>query len=459
MKTNLILASDAYKFCHYNLLPANTEATHLYIEARGGAYKETVFFGLQYLLKEYLTTPIIQANIDEAVEVCSDMGIPFNHDGWKHILAEHKGLLPIRIRAVPEGTVVPISNVLMTIESTCPKCFWVPGVMETLLMKVWYPTTVASRSYAIRRTILDALNTSSDDPNSEIDFKLHSFGYRGVSSEESAGLGGAAELISFKGTDTIRGLLFARDYYGAKNAGFSIPATEHSVITAYGKANESKAYKRFLNEYGKPGTIIACVSDSYDLWNAITNIFGNEMKEDIIKSGAVFVVRPDSGDPVSVVRQTLSKVDMAFGHITNSKGYKVLNHVRVIQGDGINERSIKDIIDAVLLEGYSMTNLGFGMGGGMLQQLDRDTCKFACKLSNIKVAGEWRDVSKAPATDPGKASKPGRLDLVMGNGGYETVRLSAERSCKSNTAMQTVYENGELLVDDTFDAIRVRAKK
>ena len=456
---NLLLMSDAYKYCHFNLLPDGTDGAHLYVEARGGSYKETVFFSLQYLLKEYLTTPFVQADIDEAKEVCAGMGIPFNEEGFTHVLNEHGGLFPIHIRAVPEGSVVPTGNVLMTIESTCSKCFWVPGFLETLLLKVWYGTTVASRSRHIRSILMDALEQSSDDPASEIDFKLHAFGYRGVSSEESACVGGAAELIHFKGTDTIRGLLCARDYYHGKNLGYSVPATEHSVITAYGKEHEEDAYKKLLAIYAKPGTIVSCVSDSTDLHATIRDIWCGSLKEQIIKSDATLVIRLDSGEPIPNILQALAELGEGFGFKDNTKGFRVLNHVRILQGDGINEVSVRDIADAALKNKWSMTNFGtLGCGGGMVQQLDRDTCRFACKMSAVRINGKWQDVSKDPATDHSKASKPGRLDLVNDNGVLKTVKLEDGFAAAAGSVMRSVFVDGKLLVDDTFDEIRARAK-
>lgn len=459
MKTNVLLCADAYKYCHYNLLPDGTEATHLYVEARGGSYKETVFFSLQYLLKEYMTTPFTQADIDEAKEVCTGMGIPFNEEGFAHILKDHKGLFPIHVRAVPEGMVVPTGNVLMTIESTCPKCAWTPGFLETLLLKIWYGTTVASRSHYIRSILWDALEKSSDDPAAEIDFKLHAFGYRGVSSEESACVGGAAELIHFKGTDTIRGLLCARDYYHGKNLGYSVPATEHSVITAFGKEHELDAYKKVLDTYAKQGAIVACVSDSTDLHRTIKEVWAGSLKDQIIKSGATLVIRLDSGDPIPNILQALAELGEGFGFTENKKGFRVLpSYIRILQGDGINEDSVRDIANAMLKNKWSMSNFGtLGCGGGMVQQLDRDTCRFACKLSSIRINGRWMDVNKDPATDHTKASKPGRLDLVREDGVLKTVKLQDGLVAAPGSVMRSVFSNGILLVDDTFDEIRHRA--
>jgi nicotinamide phosphoribosyltransferase len=457
---NLILKTDSYKYSHFNIFVDGMENAFYYVEPRGGAYEEIVPFGLQYYFKKYLTKPISQSDIDEAEHLCQLHGVPFNKDGWQYILDVHNGYLPLRIRAVPEGTPVPVKNVLMTVETTDPNCFWLPGVMETLLLKIWYPTTVASRSRFLHKKILAALEKSSDNPSAEIDFKLHSFGYRGVSSEESGGIAGAAELIHFKGTDTVAGLVFVNNYYGTDVCGYSIPATEHSVICSFGRDHELDAYKKFLRVYAKPGAIIACVSDTYDLWNCIEKFWCGELKQMVIESGATLVVRPDSGHPPTVVVRTLQMLDAGYGHIINSKGYKVLNNVRVIQGDGINDHSLQEVIDAVLSNGYSMTNLAFGCGAGMIQKLDRDTCMFAYKESSVRVNGEDLAVCKSPIDDPDKKSKAGRLDLIkMFNGQFATVVLMDGRiETPLISAMQVLYENGKLLMDDDFETIRARAK-
>lgn len=456
---NLILKTDSYKYSHFNIFVDNVENTFYYVEPRGGDYEEIVPFGLQYYLKRFLTKPITRFDIDEAEHLCKLHGVPFNKEGWQYILETHRGYLPLRIRAVPEGLPVPVKNVIMTVEATDPKCFWLPGVMETLLLKVWYPTTVASRDRFMYKQILAALEKSSDNPMAEIDFKLHAFGYRGVSSEESAGIGGAAELVHFKGTDTVAGLVFANQYYGTDVCGYSIPATEHSVICSFGKDHEIDAYKKFLQVYAKPGAIIACVSDTYDLWNCIEKFWCGELKQMVIDSGATVVVRPDSGHPSTVVLKTIQMLDRGYGHTINSKGYKVLNNVRVIQGDGIDDHSLSEVIDAVVSNGYSMTNLALGCGAGRVQKLDRDTCKFAYKLSNVQVNGENRAVCKDPVDDHGKKSKAGRLDLVRlpEDNSYQTIVLKDGERGHPWSVMKTVYKNGKLLVEDNFETIRLRA--
>ena len=453
----LVLNTDSYKTSHWLQYPPGTQTVFSYIEARGGSLPYTVFFGLQALLKEYFSDAITAQDVALAGEVCAAHGVPFNHEGWMHIVQGHGGRLPLRIRAVPEGTVVPVNHVLVTVENTDPACWWLTSYVETALLRVWYPTTVATHSHATRRLIGDALERTGDPAG--LPFKLHDFGARGVSSLESALLGGMAHLVNFQGTDTMTALLGARAYYGEPMAGFSIPAAEHSTITAWGRDGEADAYRNMLRQFGRPGALLAVVSDSYDLDAAVTRLWGGELREAVIASGAVVVIRPDSGDPTTVVRRTVQSLDAAFGSDVNAKGFKVLRHVRVIQGDGITRSSIASILAALEEAGYSADNVAFGQGGALLQQVNRDTLGFAMKASAVQVNGAWRDVFKAPVTDPAKRSKAGRLTLLAQDGGYTTVRLDAPGAAGATEALRTVWEDGRLLVDDPFAAIRARAAR
>ena len=464
---NLILNADSYKASHWLQYPPGTDATFFYLESRGGAYERTLFFGLQAILKEYLARPVTAAMIEEAQAFFAAHGEPFNVDGWQHIVAVHGGRLPLRIRAVPEGTVVPTHQALMTIENTDATCFWLPSYVETLLMRVWYPVTVATVSWHIRETIRAYLERTSDDPARQLAFKLHDFGARGVSSAESAALGGMAHLVNFRGTDTILGILAARAYYGEPMAGHSIPAAEHSTITAWGREGELDAYRNMLRQFAKPGAVVACVSDSYDLFHAVKAMWGGALREDVIASGATLVVRPDSGDPADIVHQTLRLLNAAFGSTLNSKDYRVLNHVRVIQGDGVNPDSIRAILERITHARYAADNVAFGMGGALLQKMHRDTQKFALKCSAVRIHGTWMDVFKDPVTDHTKASKRGRLTLARhrAHGTFRTMVLpdgaiqadSATLGPGWEDAMITVWENGTLLRDWTFAEVRTRS--
>jgi nicotinamide phosphoribosyltransferase len=466
-RLNNLLNTDSYKASHWLQYPPGTDATFFYVESRGGVYDRTLFFGLQTILKQYVATPITHADIAEAREVFAAHGEPFNEAGWRYVVERHGGHVPIRIRAVPEGTVVPTHHALVTIESTDPDAYWVPSYFETLLLRLWYPVTVATLSWHIKQTIRQFLERTSDDPVQQLAFKLHDFGARGVSSAESAGLGGAAHLVNFAGTDNVLALLAVRAHYHEPMAGFSIPAAEHSTITSWGREHEVDAYRNMLRQFAKPGSVVAVVSDSYDIYYAIREHWGKTLKDEVIKSGATLVVRPDSGDPAQVVHQCLVLLDEAFGHTVTSKGYKVLNHVRVIQGDGINPDSIRAILERATSAGYATDNLTFGMGGGLLQQLHRDTQKFALKCSAARIDGRWIDVYKEPVTDKGKQSKRGRMTLLRHRelGTFLTVPVSPQATALADVvkppgyddAMVTVWENGKLLRDWTFAEVRSRA--
>jgi nicotinamide phosphoribosyltransferase len=455
---NIILNSDSYKYSQFNQYPPKTTVVYSYIESRGGVYDATVFFGLQAFIKEYLTGPVVTMDmIDEAEALITAHGEPFNRAGWEYIVREHGGNLPVIIKAVPEGTVVGTRNVLATIENTDPACYWLTSFLETALLRaIWYPTTVATNSYENKKLILDYLERTGD-PTS-IDFKLHDFGARGVSSLESAGIGGAAHLVNFMGTDTVEALLFARRYYGADVAGYSVPAMEHSTVTSWGRENEVDSYRNMVKQNGKPGGIVSAVSDSYDIFKAC-ELWGTELKQDILDSGATLVVRPDSGDPAVVVKQCLQILEKYFGSTKNSKGFKVLNNVRVLQGDGINHASIRSILYSITLAGYSADNVVFGQGGALLQIVNRDDQKFAMKCSAALVDGKWVDVFKDPITDKGKRSKKGRLVLIKAENNFKTFTTedTAYNDVKDQDVLETVFVNGVLTRDMTFDEVRANA--
>lgn len=451
---SIILNTDSYKLSQFNQYPAGTEFVYSYIESRGGKWDRTVFFGLQMFLREYLSKPITQSQISIAETFAKAHGEPFNREGWQYILDKYNGYLPLRIKAAPEGSVIPTGNILVSVINTDSKCYWLTSYVETALLRaVWYPTTVATNSFMSKQIIKSALERTGDPAG--IDFKLHDFGARGVSSQESAALGGMAHLVNFKGTDTISGILAAMEYYDTDVCGFSIPAMEHSTVTSWGRENEVESYRNMLNQYAKPGTLVAAVSDSYDIYNAC-KLWGTELKQQIIDSGAVVVVRPDSGDPATVVTKCARILDEYFGHTVNSKGFRVLNNVRIIQGDGINDVSIRGILLCLEMAGYSADNVAFGQGGALLQAIDRDTLKFAMKCSAVRVNGEWRDVYKDPITDSGKRSKRGRLALTRGDdGAYKTVQWTPE----VNDILVAVYDNGKLFNRVTFDEVRARASR
>jgi len=405
--TNIINLTDSYKFSHFNQYPKGTEKIHSYMSSRGGEYEEMVFFGLKYYLDRYLSNPIDLDHINMANELAKEHGVPFNREGWKYIYLNHAGKLPIKIKALPEGSIFKPHEVILTIENTDPKCAWLVGWVETLIMKLWYPITIASKSLAVKKMLQGYWDKTSDNPEG-VDFAYHNFGDRGSSSVESAAIGGVAHLTQFKGTDNFNALNLAKEFY-PDLMGFSIPATEHSTVTSWGKENEFEMIENYLEIY-KESPIIACVLDSYDIYKAVDFVTSGVMKEKIESDDyPIFVIRPDSGKPMEVITDILNileKNDVKY--TVNNKGFKLFKKYRIIWGDGVNPSGINNILDVITQMGYSAENFAFGSGGDLMQKVNRDTCKFAIKASAIKVNGEWRDVYKDPITDQGKTSLRGR---------------------------------------------------
>lgn len=459
---NILLLTDSYKVGHWPQYPEGTTEVYSYFESRGGAYPSTVFFGLQYIIEKYLTRPFTFDDIEEADALYrAHFGTEnlFNYNGWYNMLSKHGGRLPVRIKAVPEGSVVPVSNVLMTVENTDPEFPWLTNWLETLLSQVWYPTTVATVSWHVRQYILSQLERSGTPE--AINFKLHDFGFRGVSSVESAGIGGAAHLTSFMGTDTVPALTFLQDYYYADMAGFSVPASEHSTMTSWGKDHEVDAYRNMIVKYHDM-PIVSVVSDSYDIFTACRDLWGGVLKDEVLGMEGTLVVRPDSGDPPVVVIELLEILGEKFGWERNEKDYKVLNpKVRLIWGDGLEPNTIQSILFRMNLQQWSADNIVFGMGGGLLQKVNRDTQKFAFKCSSVIVNGEERDVFKTPVGDSTKNSKRGRLALIQNPAWFDQlITVSAKdpaiEAGDFEDLLQVVYENGFAFNKTTLNEVRRR---
>ena len=439
----MILSTDSYKLNHWKMYPPGTEAVYSYFESREGAqFPYTVFFGLQYILEKYLTRFGGWYDLKDAHDLAAEhfgRDDYFNEEGWRHIALDHNGKLPLHIRAVPEGTCVPVSTPILTIENTCPKCFWLTNYVESLLTHVWYPSTVATQSHAIKQMMRDYLERTATNLDA-LDFMLHDFGYRGASTEEAARIGGAAHLVNFKGTDTVPALDFLRRHYGATGvAGYSVAASEHSVMTSLGEEGEFQMVDHLLAQY--PTGILSVVADSYDIYRFVDKLRTLYCDQIMARDG-VFVVRPDSvtstHNPAELTVWILERLAAGFGVTINSKGFEVLHPtVRVLWGDGIDMQGVGEILGFAAANGYSSENLVFGMGGGLLQKVNRDTQRFAFKCSAQKRNGVWHDVWKSPI-DTSKASKRGRFD---------------------DDRLETVFLDGVVTRTQTLDQIRSLAER
>ena len=480
---NLILCSDAYKYSHHKFYGSEMTKMVSYLESRGGKFSETVFYGLQIFLKQYLEgIAITKEEVDEAYDYLGTThGVfgredVFDRTKFDYIVEKYDGKLPISIKAVPEGTVVGVKNVLFVIESLDENCAWITNFLETILLQVWYPITVASLSREVRKIVNESFSkfTSYDEPTKDflVDYVLNDFGFRGVSSVQSAGIGGSAHLVNFRGSDTLMASKYIRDYYNTETVyGQSIPATEHSIMTLKGEEGELEMMKRVLTLY--PTGLVACVSDSFNIFRACADYWGGELRDMILsrpsEPGNQLVIRPDSGDVLMSLNEIFNILFDKFGYTTNEKGYKVLPpQVRVIQGDGVNLDSIKAIYKLLEAKKISPENLALGMGGKLLQaDINRDTQNFATKACYAIVDGEEKNIVKSPTemdangniTKSFKKSKQGKLKLVKNDDGtFRTVTSMDEDFDSVKDELVEVFRMGEIIKEWTFEEVRERAK-
>lgn len=447
--------ADSYKVSHFNQYQEGTEYIYSYIAPRGGKNPIPVL-GIQDFCDLLDTTNLNSWFISELQDVAEEHGVPFNKEGWWKLLKNYEGRgFPLRVMGVPEGTIVEPKTPVAVIVNTDPEYPWLTSFFETLFLRmVWYPSTVAANSRSCKKRIHEFMERTGSDMTM-LDFKLHDFGARGATCGEAAGRGGAGHLLNFQGTDTLEAIKYVRDNYGLSMAGFSIPATEHSTVTSWGRDNEKDMYETFIRKNLGVGKVAACVSDSYNIWDALK--IWKELEPVLLEVGGTLVVRPDSGDPVSTPVYVVSKLMDLFGYTVNEKGFKVLpDHIRVIQGDGIDEEKMVRIMQRLVDVEMSIDNIAFGMGGGLLQKVDRDTYKWAMKCSAARVNGIWRDVYKDPIGG-GKTSLKGLVcpegvvdyldaDLIIG---------SESGACPKG--FMEYYYNGVQAPRDSWDILRQRA--
>ena len=407
--------TDTYKATHF-LMYKEAKVMSAYGEFRqayaGMDDDRIVVYGIKYYIdnliarkidekdlacgRDFLKTHILGTRMPEYLKT--------NGDTYFDLLNRNGGFFPVKIEAMPEGSVIRphIPVFIITAQGEYSRlCTF----LETILTMIWYPSTVATLSRHTRALIEKAFKDSVDGDENDENYKklllsrLHDFGFRGCTCVEQSVIGGLAHLLSFTGSDTMSACYYGKEILNnGKEVGFSIPASEHSVMTSY--ESEVEAVKAVCKEFGSG--LFSIVMDAYDYDVAIDNHL-KEVAESVKKAGGTFIIRPDSGDAVEQVMKALRKGEEAFGVTCNNKGYKVLNNCAVLQGDGIEYKTVKKILKAVLDNKYSAQNIAFGMGGGLLQKVNRDTMSFATKLSLV----DDRPILKAPAPKKVDSSKTG----------------------------------------------------
>ena len=474
--SNPIKLSDSYKFSHplmYDTPERKLAGMYGYIEARKGAgYQQVVSAGALKIVHDLAKMCITPENIDEASKLSTThfgSDKVFDRRPWDVVVNKYHGKLPLKICALPEGTIVPRGTPIVTIESTDPECATLVAHFEGFIQKaIWYQTTVATVSLAFSTVMKRYLNetTSKEVAEGFLPFQHHDFGFRGAASEEAAVIAGVAHLYISKGTDTVPALEYIMKNLGGSMAGFSVPATEHNVMMSRGRAGEFEVLRNVLRIY--PTGILSCVADTFDMRNFIESITTGEFRDIIMRRDGKFVIRPDSSFQEDMTTaETISEIFKILGKnlvdvITkNEKGFKVLPpQYGVIYGDGLDVEKVSLILETMKRDGWSTSNIVFGTGGNLVQKgIDRDTLRFAFKCSEqtyVHSDGKIEIIETAKET-PGKESKKGRFQVSIVDGNITTLHEGARPDLTN--MLEQIYLNGEVTgfaLTDTIESIRER---
>ncbi|AFO71675.1 nicotinamide phosphoribosyltransferase [Caulobacter phage phiCbK] len=451
---NLIADTDSYKLGHWLLYRDGCTTVYSYIESRGGRYPKVMLAAFQRLLFQKLGKPVTRADVEEMAAFVPAHGLPFNRDGWEIILNEYGGYLPLRIKAVPEGVMIPIRNALISVENLDPRLPWLTSYFETMILRdVWTASTIAARVNGIATRIKSFWEANSDTPMSP--FAFLDFSSRGTMGYDHSVLAGIAHLFHFQGSDNVPGVRAANINYFSEMSGYSVLASEHSISCAFGRDNDDDYIDHCLNKV-PPGSIFSLVGDTWDIFRFAGKL--TERKELIANKNLTPVCRPDSGDLFKVIPPVVQTLAAGFGTQKNSHGLDVLNlGAKALQGDGMNENTHMDPFILARNIGVAPDSIITAAGGGLATgDLDRDTNKWAMKSSAQEINGEWVEIYKDPITDPGKVSKKGKLALVTTEDGrFETITVH-EGDVVEHDLLDEVFNTGKVLEPATLDQIRER---
>ncbi len=489
MKTTPILLKDGYKVGHKFQYPIGTTLVYSNLtprRSRNATENEIVFFGLQYFIKEYLINQFNEYFFnrpkDEVLKLYTrriDNYLGKDSITYTHIAELHSlGYLPLEIKALPEGALIPMRVPIFTIKNTLPEFFWLTNMLETLLSAIlWKPCTSATTAFQYLKTFTRYAKETVGNDLEFIAWQGHDFSFRGMSGIEDAVMSGAAHLLSFTGTDTIPAIDFLEEYYNAdcekELIGGSVPATEHSVMCMGTQEDEIKTFERLITDV-YPSGIVSIVSDTWDFWQVITE-FLPALKSKILSRNGKVVIRPDSGDPVKIVagdkdaplgspayKGAIECMWETFGGTITEKGYKLLDgHIGLIYGDSITPERQHEILEGLKQKGFASYNVVLGIGSYTYEYVTRDTYGFAMKATYGEVYGIGRDIFKDPKTDDGtKRSAKGLMQIFKN---INTGRLECKDQCtwedEAQGELKTVFKDGKLLIDWTLSEIRQRLKQ
>jgi len=475
---NPVLEIDGYKFCHYRQYPQGTEWIYQTWTPRK-SYRDgithAIHFGLQGGLadlseeydKYFFKMPLAKA-INEFKEAAKGIRVD-----TKHLEALHKlGYLPIRVKALKEGTFTPIGVPMFTIENTHKDFYWLPGFLESSLSaRIWLPSTTATVADSIRRVLSKYAQLTGDEGS--VFFSVCDFSLRGMTSPESGTRGSCGHLLSFAFTETVSASYYLKHRYNAEDGALGyVPATEHSIMCAYGE-DELSSYDHLITN-AQPDGLISIVSDSYNLWDVVDKVMPALKDKIMVRDGKV-LMRPDSGCPVKILcgdstskdetirKGLVERLGEIFGTSTNEKGYKDLSpKIGILHGDSITVAIAEEVCKGLMAKGFASTNIVFGVGTMLYQANTRDTFGFALKATAIKINGKFKPIFKDPKTDTDKIKKSqkGMVAVVMRDGDLRLIEdLTPEEHAKIKDCMlEEHFVDGKFVREEKFEDIRERVK-
>jgi nicotinamide phosphoribosyltransferase len=475
---------DFYKADHRRQYPEGTTLVYSNLtprKSRIGEVDEIVFFGLQYFIKEYLIRQWDElffkkpkAEVVARYRRRMDTSLGTGAVTMEHVEALHDlGYLPLEIKALPEGSLVPLRVPMLTIRNTKPEFFWLTNYLETLMSCIlWKPCTSATIARQYRK-VFEKYADETVGNHDFVNWQGHDFSMRGMSGIEDAVMSGAGHLLSFTGTDTVPAIDFLEEYYGAnceaELIGGSVPATEHSVMCMGMEDGELGTFQRLITEI-YPAGIVSIVSDTWDFWQVITSFLPQLKSEILARSGKV-VIRPDSGDPILIIcgdpaapagspehKGAIECLWEVFGGVVTEKGYRLLDpHIGLIYGDSITPERQLAILERLKIKGFASFNVVLGIGSFTYEYVTRDTFGFAMKATYGEVNGVGRPIFKDPKTDDGtKKSAKGLLKITEDSTGKLSMQDETDWQGESEGLLGLVFQDGKLIREETLADIRER---
>jgi nicotinamide phosphoribosyltransferase len=481
-----LLLCDFYKTVHSEQYPKGVTKLVSYFTPRMSRLDnedKLITFGVQAFIKQYLIEYFDENFFQrDKSSVLAEYNRVLSYTLGEGTYQDEKisklhelGYLPLEIKAIAEGTRVPVKVPMIEISNTHPEFAWLVNTIETLMScSLWHPMLSANVGYNYRMIVNKYYDISVEEgiPRARA---LGDFSMRGQESLESAIKSSAGFCLSFLNTATVPAILFLEHYYNCdctkEPVAFGAISTEHSVMcsNAAVDGDEITMLRRLLKEI-YPNHSFSMVSDSYDYWNLVNHILV-ECKEEILNHNGTLLIRGDSGDPVQIITETVLRLWDIFGGTINSKGYKVLDpHIKALYGDSITPQRAEEIFEILIQNGFACNNVALGVGSFSMQCLEqdgkfnpftRDTFGIAVKATYAEMGNSPYMIYKNPKTDTGnfKKSQQGLCRVFLEKSGeisYEDGLDQYTFPEDKENLLETVFKDGKMIKEYSLSEIRNR---